>query len=232
MLAPVRLQLTLAAAVLVLAGCATETAGSGSGSAPSPSVSSAPATPETAVTITDPPPSTSPFPSATPTSLRTTTVQNTASGTTYSVTVWAQRKDDTCADHAYGAPMVAFLEKHPCGGLTRLLATTAVDGRAVGFAQSSLGFESPGQDAEAGYRAASDFIRLVSADGTGNIADLLREGARLPAGPTAIPSPDAFSALGQDAGVVVLEAWYLDGPTPENDPPLVTMAQDLFLRQF
>ena len=58
----------------------------------------------------------------------------------------------------------------------------------------------------------------------------MREGYRLPAGPSSVPQPDAFDALGQDAGVVVTDAWYLDGPTPENDPRLVKMARDLFLQ--
>jgi len=45
-----------------------------------------------------------------------------------------------------------------------------------------------------------------------------------------VPSPDAFSAVGQDAGVTIVDAWYLDEPTPDNDPALVKMAHDIFLQ--
>jgi hypothetical protein len=80
------------------------------------------------------------------------------------------------------------------------------------------------------YKTAGDFRTLVAADGTGNINDLLREGRRLPSGPSAVPTPDAFSVLGQDAGVAIVDAWYLDGPTPNNDPALVKMGHDIFLQ--
>jgi len=80
------------------------------------------------------------------------------------------------------------------------------------------------------YRTAGAFRSLVTRSGTGNLNDLLREGYRLPSGPTSVPFPNAFDAQSQDAGVTVVEAWYLDGHTPDNDPPLVHMAQDLFLQ--
>jgi len=159
--------------------------------------------------------------------LRTVTVSTTISGKTYVIKVWAERKDATCAEHAYGTPVINFLRAHACTGLDRLLATTAINGRAVGFAESRLGFVGT---ADAVYRTASDFRKLVTEDGTGNINDLLRDGARLPNGPTVVPSPSAFSALGQDAGVTIDELWYLAGSTPVNDPPLVQMAQDIYLQ--
>ena len=77
---------------------------------------------------------------------------------------------------------------------------------------------------------AGDFRALVLQDGTGSIADMLREGWRLPAGPTAVPSPDAFSALAQDSVVTVDDAWYVSGPTPENDPALERMERAVFLQ--
>lgn len=190
-----------------------------SSSARSSAPTSAPASARPSRTPTSAPPPSTP--------LRTVTVGPTVSGATYVITIWAQRRDATCAEHAYGAPVVDFLRAHRCNGLTRLLATTTVDGRGVGFAESRLGFTGT---ADAVYRVAGDFRRLVTLAGTGNIVDLLREGGRLPSGPTSVPVPSAFSALSQDAGVTIDELWYLSGPTPENDPPLVRLAQDIYLQ--
>jgi hypothetical protein len=157
--------------------------------------------------------------------MRTATVH--ADARTYSIKVWAETTDTDCPGHAYGAPVIAYLTAHPCNGLTRLLATTEVAGRAVGFAQSSLGFTGT---SPAVYKTAGDFIKLLNEDNTGSVNDLLREGRRLPSGPTAIPSSEVFSVLGQDAGIAVVDAWYLTGPTKDNDQALMTMAHDIFLQ--
>lgn len=108
-----------------------------------------------------------------------------------------------------------------------MLATTTVNGKAVGFAQRSIGFRG---GMNRSYRAAGEFRNLVTRSGTGNLDDLMREGYRLPSGPSTVPFPNAFSALGQDNSVTVVEAWYLHGQTPDNDPPLVRMAEDIFLQ--
>jgi hypothetical protein len=170
------------------------------------------------------PPTTHPVPAV---PLRTRSVVAPDSGQTYVIKVWAEKKDTDCAAHAYGASVIHYLQAHPCFGLSRVLATTTVNGKAVGFAQRSIGFKEPkpGQ-----YTATSGFTRLVERDGTGNLNDLLREGYRLPTGPKSVPFPNAFSALGQDNNVTIIEAWYLKGPTPDNDPALETMAKDIFLQ--
>jgi hypothetical protein len=156
--------------------------------------------------------------------VRTVTVD--AADASYLVKIWVTVTDTDCAAHAYGQ-VVAYLQQHPCTGMTRLLATTVVNGRPVGFAQTTIGFSG---DYPQIYQTAGDFRQLVTADGTGNINDLLREGRRLPTGPTSVPQPNAFAALSQDSAVTIDELWYLDGPTPENDPPLVQLAQDMYLQ--
>jgi hypothetical protein len=228
-------------AAATLAGCASTTHGAGSvsGSVSGTPRTSAPATPDfpsgSATRTTSPPaPSTPtvtsseagprhPVPSA---PLKTITVR-TADSVTYVVKLWADVENDTCFDHAYGSAVVTFLTKHPCTGLRRVLGTTAVKGRGVGFAESATGFHSPGSDP---YKWASEFIKLEEQDGTGSINDLLREGYRLPEGPAKIPSSQAFNVIGQDEGVTIWDAWYLDGPTPDNDKALIKMTVDLFLR--
>jgi predicted small secreted protein len=222
----------LLAACAVLAACSTTTNGSGSGNATGATGSSTPDFPSTSASggsSSSPsgPGSTSsanphPVPS---TPVRTVTV--VGSHNTYVVKIWAEVTDPTCFDHAYGTSVITYLTQHPCGGLTRRLATTTVNGRGVGFAQSTLNFKGTAPKV---YTTAGDFEQLVTKDGTGNIDDLLRDGYRLPSGPTRVPSPDAFKALGQDGGCTITDAWYLSGSTPNNDPALVTMAQDFFLQ--
>lgn len=148
-------------------------------------------------------------------------------GTIYPVTVWAAEQRTDCAAHAYGAPVIDFLRRHPCSALSSLIATTTVNGRGVGLAQRTIGFRGAG---DSSYRTAGRFRQLVSRSGTGNLDDLLREGYRLPHGPAHVPFPNAFNAQGQDNSVSVVEAWYLHGATPDNDPALEQMERDIFLQ--
>jgi hypothetical protein len=216
----------------LLAACTSTTSGSGHLVTPShtgtpdfPSISPSTTTPEppTSAPVSSPTETTHPVPSS---PLRTLRV-HAADGITYVVEIWAAVRNRTCFDHAYGQVMVEWLTRHPCSGLTRYLGTTTVGGRPVGFAESATGF--PGRPGDL-YGEAATFARLEQANGTGSLNDLLREGYRLPSGPTSIPSSEAFNVLGQDQGVTVWDAWYLDGPTPDQDPPLMTMTEDLFLR--
>jgi hypothetical protein len=226
-------------AVVALAACSTTTSGSGSGGNsptsgagssadfPAESLTAPASTPGVArPTETAPPTSTSTIHPAPSAPLRTATVR-AGGGTTYVIKIWADVRNATCFDHAYGPPVVTFLTQHPCQGLQRVLGTTTVNGRPVAFAEAALGFNGPPSDP---YKYASEFSTLVRKDGTGNVNDLLREGYRLPDGPTSVPYPDAFNCVGQDQGVTVWDAWYLDGPTPNNDKALVRMTTDIFLQ--
>ena len=96
-----------------------------------------------------------------------------------------------------------------------------------GFNVASLSIQGSSENAP--YDNAAAFRKLVDAEGTGSVNDLLREGYRLPSGPTSVPSPDAFRSMVQDSGINVYDIWYLDGPTPNNDPALEQMAQDIYL---
>jgi hypothetical protein len=226
----------LLAAALVAAGCSSTTSGKGTGAAvvapPSTSGHDFPSTtPAAASSPVVPTSSTQPAANETvhpapAAPVRTVTV-HAADGTTYHVQIWWDVQNATCFDHAYGQPIITFLTTHPCSGLRRILATTTVNGRPVGFAMSATGFAGTAHNL---YGTAGKFAQLEQADNTGSINDLLREGYRLPSGPTSVPSGEAFNVLGQDTGVTVWDAWYLDGPTPTNDPALITMTQDLFLQ--
>jgi hypothetical protein len=239
----------LAGALVTLTACTTSTQGTGHGGPVHSGSSGKSADFPAPTALATSPVGTAPVETATPLPTDTTPASASASaspgthpvpsaplhsatvtapdGSSYLVQVWASVQTPTCVDHAYGQPMIDFLRAHKCFGLSRRLATTTVHGHAVGLAISDLGFT--GRDPGV-YKTAGDFVKLVTRNGTGNLVDLLHDGYRLPAGPTAVPSPDAFSAQGQDAGVEVVDAWYLDGPTRENDPELVTLAQSIFLQ--
>jgi hypothetical protein len=154
--------------------------------------------------------------------VRTIAVTGTPSGTTYQVSIWAEEIDKNCRSHAHGGAVVTFLAKHPCTSMTRRLGTTTVDGKAVGFALTTIRFPSA--------NTATAFRVLVTQDGTGNLDDLLSDGKRLPAGPRSLPNPDGFSSVKHDADVLIVDSWYLTGSTPENDPPLTALANDFFGR--
>jgi hypothetical protein len=216
-------------AVVVLAGCSAKTSGNGSLSATKSAPSQVPSTsaaPSSAAASTSAAASSSAV--AVPTvPVRTQTITSFDNSTQWVVKVWVQDATVDCEGHAYGTPVIAYLKANLCSGMTRLLASTTVGGRPVGIAQSTLGF--PGGPPQS-YQAASGFKDLVTQNGTGNVADLLREGKRFPNSGTKVGDPDAFSAESQDAGVGVDDVWYLDGSTPENDPLLLKLAQSLFLQ--
>jgi hypothetical protein len=228
-----RLAVLLPALALAVAGCAGTIDGTGSTTnRPSSGGNSTPDFPSGSPTDTEalptpssaaPSDSTHPVPAS---PLRTATV-TASGGRTYIVKIWADVKDDTCFDHAYGTQMITFLTEHPCSGLERILATTTVGGRDVGFAESSTGFPGTPKDP---YKDAGEFSKLELADGTGSIKDLMMDGYRLPSGPSSVPGSEAFNVLGQDNGVTVWDAWYLTGSTPADDKALIRMTQDLFLQ--
>lgn len=214
----------------LLAACTSSTT-SGRGQAVAPTNRSASSASGSTAAST-PPPSTSPTAPASPVipapsvPVATHTV-HTVDGRTYLVKIWVRRHDDDCVAHAYGAPMLAFLRAHRCSGLDRVLATTAVDGRPIAYAESSTAFAGTSTQP---YGVTAAFRKLIEANGTGSLNDLLREGYRLPSGPTAIPPSEAFDVIGQDNGVAVWDLWYLDGPTPDQDKTLLRVVTDLYLQ--
>jgi hypothetical protein len=146
---------------------------------------------------------------------------------TYVLDVWAKVHTRSCRSHAHGAAVRHFLARHTCTGLTRYLVTTNVDGRRVGFAQSTVGFK--GNTVRQSYQITGEFRQLITKDGTGNFNSLFAAGYHTPGGPQRIPSPDAFKALSQDVVVTSVDAWYFHGTTPHNAAPLVQMAKDIYL---
>jgi len=127
----------------------------------------------------------------------------------------ADRQTD-CAAHAYGQ-VQAFFARTPCGSVQRLLATTNQRGRTVVIASNVVSFRTAAQ--------AQRYLTLVNADGTGNIADLLREGVRYPGGPDQLPDA-AFASRLDGNRVLVAEAGYVGGTSSATDPTLRAIAEE------
>ncbi|UQX88728.1 DUF3824 domain-containing protein [Jatrophihabitans telluris] len=134
-------------------------------------------------------------------------------------TGWTQQAADDqtdCAGHSYGR-VAAFLAKTPCSSLHRALITTQSSNRTVVIASYVITFTNSGK--------ANLFDKLVSADGTGNVNDLLREGTTFTNAPAHISDNAAFAAQRNDKQVSVAEAAYTSGTTNNNDAALQALAQ-------
>lgn len=211
-----------------LAACSSSVTGHGSAPSSRRVNSSTPDFPSsTAVSSSVSAPSTSAGSSA-PTG-RHIVFTGTVSQRRYQAVIWASDTIRNCAAHAYGAPMIAFLQSHPCGPTHRVLATVYVNGRDVDVSSIATSFAGRGARV---YVPTEQFVRLEEANGTGSINDLLREGASMPGGTGQIPAHEAFQVLSQDTGADVLDAWYQTGPTRDQDPFLLSLEQDLFLSRL
>lgn len=217
-----------------LTACTSTTQGSGNGAPPStPTTSTTPASVATSPAAPTTHASTSPSVTIIPAPSKPLSTHTVTSfdGVVYKIAIWQEVNNTTCVGHAYGQPVIAFLAAHPCyNGLNRMLGTLTFNGKSAGFAQSTLTIQTPGSPNVDPYKNSAAFKKLVLANNTGSITDLLRDGYRLPSGPTAIPSSEAFTVIGQDSTIEIWDAWYLTGPTPNNDPALVKAATDIFLQ--
>ncbi|WP_433799242.1 hypothetical protein [Actinomycetospora sp. CA-084318] len=111
---------------------------------------------------------------------------------------WTQRvvtTDATCEGHAYGLA-VQFLRERPCTRLDRALWTGDADGTPV---VASVAVVQMHDAASAGA-----FKSLVDSSGTGNVADLLREGRGYPGAPAGL-SGAGYSSTQLGETVVITE---------------------------
>ena len=172
----------------------------------------------------------SPVPRTTPavsisTSTISTPTRSAAAGTASSSrtgavpTGWVRRADDNqtnCTAHSYGQVQI-FFARTPCSSVHRSLLSTERDGRSIVVATNTVTFPSPAQ--------ATSYLRLVTSDGTGNINDLLREGARYPGSPSKLPAT-AFASRQDGLRVLVAEAGFVQGGSDYRDPTLQATARE------
>lgn len=123
----------------------------------------------------------------------------------------------TCATHAHGAKMIAFLKAHRCDTTRRALATIFVRGDAINVTSIATSIAGSSQNP---LGADAQFINLATSPGTGGINDLLQEGHHIPGPRGHMPPHPVFGVFSAGSGVNIIYAWYRDRPTPPDDPKL------------
>jgi len=162
--------------------------------------------------------------------LRTVTVTDGTANGTHSLDVWAAPPDgQSCAQHAWGTPVLNFLKTHDCALSGRRLVTTTLDGHRVAISLQTADVPSPGNAADP-YQAAGQFTTLLKGSNTGSINDMLQDGYRFAGGPSKIPANELFWIASQDNGVFIFDAWYLDGTAPNT--ALQDLCEALVLQQI
>jgi hypothetical protein len=131
--------------------------------------------------------------------------RGTTTPTHYCGIVWNSDVVHDCARYAYGAAVVAFVRRHRCGPIRRVLATVYVGGVAVNISSVVTSFAGTATNP---YGAELAFGQLVRSRRTGGITDLLRAGHRIP-GPGGRPDAGAYYGVYPfNTQVDILDSWY------------------------
>jgi hypothetical protein len=139
--------------------------------------------------------------------------RGTTSPRKYCGVVWSDDILRNCGRRAYGAAVVAFVRRHRCGRVRRVLATVYVGGFSVNVSSVVTSFTGTAHNP---YGAANKFAQLAGSRRAGGIADLLRAGHRIP-GPHGRPPANAhYEVIPFDVPyntqVDILDSWYRKGP--------------------
>ncbi|HEY2191019.1 MAG TPA: hypothetical protein VGH76_01785 [Actinomycetospora sp.] len=132
---------------------------------------------------------------------------------------WTQRvvtTDPSCEGHAYGQA-VQFLRQHPCAQLDRSLWSGDVGGSPTVASVAVV------RMADAASAAA--FKSLVDSSGTGNVADLLREGKGFPGAPASMSASAGYGSAQVGESVVVAETTTGAGAAPVGESALDQIAR-------
>lgn len=127
----------------------------------------------------------------------------------FQFTQHSARADTDCASNAYGQ-VADFFRDNPCEGLRRLLFTSSVRDRPVVVSVSTVTMPDE--------RAAAALKKLADTNGTGNVADLLRAGVRVPSVPESL-SNASYASSHSGRTVVIVESDYTD-PSQRSDDTL------------
>jgi hypothetical protein len=115
-------------------------------------------------------------------------------GTTFTLQV--TETDSSCQGHAYDS-VAAFFARSDCTNLSRSLWSADADGQPAVVSLSRVTMPDVG--------SAEALRALADTDGSGNVSDLLREGARYAGGPTKLTDAQYASAPPQDTTVTIVE---------------------------
>lgn len=129
--------------------------------------------------------------------------------THYCAVVWSSDVVHGCRRLAYGAQVIAFVRRHPCRAVHRVLATVYVGSFSVNVSSVVTSFAGTPQNP---YGAEYRFGQLASSRRAGGIADLLRDGHRIP-GPRGRPPANAhYGVYPFNTGADILYTWYRNPP--------------------
>jgi hypothetical protein len=117
----------------------------------------------------------------------------TVNGTTFTLQV--VQTDDTCQGHAYNA-VADFFGRSDCTRLTRSLWSAEAGGQPAVVSLSQVTMPD--------VAGAQALRSLADTDGSGNVSDLLREGARYDGGPTKL-SKAQYASQQQGTTVTIVE---------------------------
>lgn len=130
--------------------------------------------------------------------------------TPYCGIVWFSDVVHDCMKHAYGHAVIAFLSRHHCGTAQRTLATVYHANFAVNLSSVATSFQGTARNP---LGAEFRFTQLASSRNEGGIADLLRDGHRIP-GPTGKPPRTAiYGVYPLNTNVDVIYGWYRQKPS-------------------
>jgi hypothetical protein len=125
--------------------------------------------------------------------------------------VWANDRVSSCGTDAYGAKVIAFVKKHKCGPVRRVLATVYSSTFSVDFSSVIVKFAKPGTPNNPSG-TLFNFTQLAKPRSAAGIADLLRAGQMIP-GPHGHPPASAY--YGNDmltSSVDLFYDWYVKRP--------------------
>lgn len=150
--------------------------------------------------------------------------RGTSTPTHYCGIVWNSDVVHDCGRYAYGAAVVAFVHRHRCGAIRRVLATVYVGGVAVNVSSVVTSFAGTATNP---YGAEYTFGQLARSRRAGGIADLLRAGHRIP-GPHGRPPANAhYGVYPFNTQVDILDSWYRTPPAHPRLWSLKRFDQDL-----
>lgn len=143
----------------------------------------------------------------------------------YCAVVWSSDVVHDCERLAYGSAVVAFVRRHRCGTVRRVLATVYVGGFSVNVSSVVTSFAGTPRNP---YGAEYTFGRLASSRRAGGLADLLRDGHRIP-GPHGRPPANAhYGVYPFNTEADILYSWYRKPPAlPGAANSLKVIDQDL-----
>jgi hypothetical protein len=132
---------------------------------------------------------------------------------------WTERvvtTDPTCEGHAYGQA-VQFLRQHPCAQLDRSLWSGDVAGSPIVASVAVVRM--------ADAASATALKSLVDSSGTGNVADLLREGKGFPGAPASLSASAGYGSTQVGESVVIAETTTAAGATSVGESTLDRVAR-------